>query len=160
MDVSIDARSGAVTVRSTGKDGKEEVHAEHLSMPQDLANGMVPLVLENLRPATPETTVSMLLATPKPRLVKLAISSRGEEDFSVAGSSRKALHYEIRIEIGGVAGLVAPLVGKAPPNIEVWAVGGEAPTFLREQGPTYQGGPVMTIELASPVWPDAPKTGD
>lgn len=160
MDVSVDTRSGEVTVRSMGKDGKQEVHSEHLALPQDLANGMVPVVLENLRPAAPETTLSMLVATPKPRLVKLAISSRGEEDFSVAGSSRKALHYEIKFEIGGVAGLVAPIVGKAPPNIEVWAVGGEAPTFLREQGPTYEDGPVMTIELASPVWPDGPKAGD
>jgi hypothetical protein len=91
--------------------------------------------------------------------VKLAISPRGEEGFSVADSSRKALHFEIKIEIGGLTGMVAPLVGKAPPNIEVWAVGGAAPTFLREQGPTYEDGPVMTIELASPAWPDGPKTG-
>jgi hypothetical protein len=50
-------------------------------------------------------------------------------------------------------------MGKAPPNIEIWAVGGQAPTFVREQGPTYADGPVMTIELASPTWPDASKQG-
>jgi hypothetical protein len=97
--------------------------------------------------------------TPKPRLVKLVISSRGEEPFSIVGSSRKAIHYEIKIEIGGIAGIVAPLVGKAPPNIQIWLIGGQAPTFLKEQGPTYPDGPVMTIQLASPVWPDAPKAG-
>jgi hypothetical protein len=159
IDLSIDARSGQVTIRSTGKDGKEDVHTEHLNLPPDLANGIVSQVIDNLSPDASETTVSMLVATPKPRLVKLAISPRGEEGFSVADSSRKALHFEIKIEIGGLTGMVAPLVGKAPPNIEVWAVGGAAPTFLREQGPTYEDGPVMTIELASPAWPDGPKTG-
>jgi hypothetical protein len=160
MDLSIDARSGQVTVRTTGKDGKEDVHTEHLSLPPDLANGIVAQVIQNLKPDAPETTVSMLVATPKPRLVKLAISSLGEENFSVAGLSRKALHYEIKIEIGGLAGMVAPLVGKAPPNIEIWDIGGNAPTFLREQGPTYDDGPIMTIELASPVWSDTPKAGN
>jgi hypothetical protein len=53
--------------------------------------------------------------------------------------------------------VVAPLAGKAPPNIEVWETDGEAPTFLKETGPTFEDGPVMTIELASPDWPEAPK---
>jgi hypothetical protein len=160
MDLLIDSRSGKVTVRSTGKDGKEEVQTGRLQLPPDLANGMVPLIVENIRPDIAETTVPMLVATPKPRLVKLVISSRGQESFSVVGSSRQALHYEIKIDLGGVAGVVAPLIGKNPPNIEVWTVGGEAPTFVREQGPIYPEGPVMTIELASPVWPDSPRSGN
>ena len=52
---------------------------------------------------------------------------------------------------------MAPLVGKAPPNIEIWAVTGQAPTFVREQGPIYPDGPVMTIQLVSPTWPDSAK---
>jgi hypothetical protein len=101
----------------------------------------------------------MVVTTPKPRLVKLVISSLGDETFSIGGSPRKAIHYEIKIEIGGIAGMVAPLVGKAPPNIELWIVGGQAPTFLKEQGPTYEDGPILTIEQTSAVWPDAPKAG-
>jgi hypothetical protein len=159
VDLMVDSRSGQVTVRATGKDGKEEVQTNHVDLPSDLANGMVPLVIENIPSGTPETTVSMLVLSPKPRVVKLVISPLGEEPFSIAGSSRKAIHYEIKIEVGGIAGLVAPLMGKAPPNIEIWAVGGQAPTFVREQGPTYADGPVMTIELASPTWPDASKQG-
>jgi len=152
MDISIDCRKGDVTVRSIGKDGKEEVKTDHLALPPDLANGLVSFVLENMLPNTPDTKVSMLVATPKPRLVKLAVSSRGEEPFSLGGASRKANHYAIKIELGGVAGVVAPLVGKQPPDIQIWTVGGEAPTFLREEGPAYADGPVWTIELASPVW--------
>jgi hypothetical protein len=160
MDVLIDARSRQVTVRSTGKDGKEEVKTDHIDLPLDLANGIVPMVIENIAPNAPDTTVSMLVATPKPRLVKLVISSRGEDPFSVDGTSHKAMHYEIKIELGGVAGIVAPVIGKAPPNIQIWAVGGEAPTFIREQGPLYPEGPVTTIQLSSPEWQEAAKSGN
>ena len=160
MDVTIDAHSGQVTVRSTGKDGKEEVKTDHVNLPPDLANGMVALVVENMRSDAPETTVSMLVATPKPRVVKLVFSKLCEEDFSIGGSPRKAIHYEIKIDLGGVAGVVAPLIGKEPPNIQIWTVGGEVPTFIREQGPLYPDGPMMTIQLASPVWPEQPKSGN
>lgn len=159
MDLTIDARSGQVVDRTTGKDGKEEVHTDHVDLPSDLANGIVPIVLENTPADTQETTVSMLVMTPKPRVVKLIMSPQGEEPFSVAGSAHKAMHYEIKIQIGGLAGLVAPMVGKAPPNIQIWVVGGQAPVFVKEQGPIYAEGPVMTIELASPTWPDSSKQG-
>jgi hypothetical protein len=74
--------------------------------------------------------------------------------------SRKAIHYEIKIELGGVAGIVAPMIGKQPPNIEMWIIGGPAPCFLREQGPIYQDGPVYTIELASPTWQASRQSGN
>ena len=159
MDVMIDCRSGQVTVRSEGKDGKEEVKSDHMNLPADLANGIVPLIVENTPSGSAETAVSMLVMTPKPRIVKLTVASRGEEPFSVVGTSEKAIHYEIKIELGGVTGVVAPLVGKAPPNIQVWVIGGQAPTLIREQGPLYPEGPLMTIELASPAWPGLDKGG-
>jgi len=160
MDVSIDCRSGQVTVRTTDKDGKEEVKTEHMDLPPDLANGIVPLIIENVPPDSQEKTVTMLVATPKLRVVKLAVSPRGEEPFSVVGASHKATHYEIKIELGGVAGVIAPVIGKQPPNIQVWVTSGEAPTLIREVGPIYPEGPLMTIEMASPVWPDSAKSGD
>ncbi len=160
MDMAIDCHSGEVTVRTTDKDGKEEVKTQHVDLPSDLANGIVPLVVGNLPSGAAETTVSMVVATPKPRVVKLVISPRGEEPFSVVGTSRKAIHYEIKIELGGLTGVVAPLVGKAPPNIQVWVIGGQAPTLIRELGPIYPEGPLMTIEMASPVWPDLDKSGE
>jgi hypothetical protein len=160
MDVLIDAHSGQVTVRTTGKDGKDEATTDHLDLPPDLSNGLIPLVLENLRPNASDTSVSMVVATPKPRLVKLVISNRGDDTCSVVGVRRKAIHYEIKIELGGVAGVIAPLIGKAPPNIQLWVIGGEAPTFIKEQGPIYPEGPLMTIQLASPAWSDSPRSGD
>ena len=158
MDVMIDAQTGQVTVRTTGKDGKEEVKTDHLKLPPDLANGLVPIVLQNLSANAPVTTVSMVVTTPKPRLVKLVISNVGEDKCVVAGASRKAIHYDIKIDLGGVAAVVAPIIGKAPPSIQIWTIGGDATTFAKEVGPLYADGPMMTIQLASPSWPDAAKS--
>ena len=36
----------------------------------------------------------------------------------------------------------------------------KAPTLIREQGPIYAEGPMMTIQLASPAWPDSQKSGN
>jgi hypothetical protein len=154
MDLSMDVRSGEVTTSSTEKDGKKEVKTEHLDLPSDLANGVLLSIMKNIRPDTPETKVSMLVATPKPRLVQLAISPVGEEPFSLAGSARTAMRYEIKIELGGVTGVVAPLIGKQPPNIQFWILGGRVPAFVKEEGPLYQDGPVWSIQLTSPVWPN------
>ena len=152
MDLNVDTRTGQVTYKTTGKDGRDEFHTQHMTLPEDLANGIVSQVIGSLKAGAPAMTVSLLVTAPKPRIVKLVISSVGEENFSVGGAARKAVHYEAKVIIGGVTGLVAPLVGKAPPNIELREVGGEAPTFLREVGPTFEDGPMLTIELASPDW--------
>jgi hypothetical protein len=85
--------------------------------------------------------------------VKLVITPVGESDVSVVGAGRKAIHYQIKIDLGGIIGVIAPLVGKAPPDIEIWTIGGQATTFAKEVGPLYAEGPLMTIQLASPVWP-------
>jgi hypothetical protein len=71
LETSIDVHSGEVTVRSTGNDGKEEVKTEHFDLPPDLVNGLVLSVAKNISPETAETKVSMVVATPKPRLVKV-----------------------------------------------------------------------------------------
>jgi hypothetical protein len=151
MEVSIDSSSGQVTVRYTD-DGKEQVATDRLQLPPDLANGMIFTLLKNVRPDGP-TTVSMVAATPKPRLVKLAISPTGEEPFSVGGSQHTAMHYVLKVEIGGVAGVIAPLLGKQPSDIHVWVLGGDVPAFVKSEGPLYFGGPNWRIELTSPVWP-------
>jgi hypothetical protein len=156
MEVSIYGSKGQVTVRSSGDDGKEKVSTDHIDLPADVANGMVLVLLKNVRPDVKQTTLAFVATTPKPRLVKLLVTSEGEEPFSTGGSTRKALNYVLKVEIGGAAGLVASLLGKQPPDIHVWILGGEAPTFLKSEGPLCFGGPVWRIELVSPVWPRAP----
>jgi hypothetical protein len=157
LDTLIDARSGQVTVRTTDKDGKEDVKTEQMKLPPDLANGLVPVILENVKSDVAGLTVPMVVFSPKPRLVKLVVSTIGEEKTSVAGYPHKAIHYNIKIDIGGIAGVVAPIVGKAPPDIQVWTIGGTVTTFAREIGPLFSEGPMMTIQLASPSWPEESK---
>jgi hypothetical protein len=152
-EVSITASTGQVTVQYTDDDGKEKTENERLKLPPDLANGLVLTLLKNLAPDAPPLEVSMVVATPKPRLVKLAISSRPKDPFSLAGSPREALHYAIKVEIGGIAGLVAPWLGKQPPDSHVWIVGGESPTFVKSETLSYMGGPMWRTELVAPVWP-------
>ncbi|HEV7220669.1 MAG: hypothetical protein ACHP8A_15010 [Terriglobales bacterium] len=152
-EVTVDCTTGNVTVRFKDDKGKEKTENQHLDLPSDLANAIVPELLKNVLPDSPRTTLSFLGTDPKPRLVKLVITSEGEDSFLIAGSSRKAIRYVVKVDIGGVAGVVAPLVGKKPADTHVWILGGEAPTFVKSEGPLYVGGPILRIELVSPVWP-------
>jgi hypothetical protein len=85
-------------------------------------------------------------------LVKLQVVRAGQESFVIGGSQRKATHYVIKVELGGIAGLLAPLVGKQPPDNHVWILGGEVPAFVKSESPLYAQGPLWRMELASPVW--------
>ena len=152
MDMSLNASTGQVAIRYTDDDGKEKTIADRLKLPADLANGLVTTLLGDIDPRAPKTVVSMLVATPKPRLVKLEISPLGEDSFSVGGSAAKAMRYAVKVDIGGISGVIAPIIGKQPPDTHVWMVGGKAPGFLKSDGPLFQDGPVWRIELASPVW--------
>jgi hypothetical protein len=111
--------------------------------------------VKNISPRAEQTKLSMIVPGPKPRLVKLSISPQEEEAFTIGGAAgHKARHFAVKIELGGVAGVVAPAIGKQPPDTGVWILEGEAPAFLKSEGPQFQDGPVWRIELASAVWPD------
>jgi hypothetical protein len=155
LDVTIDTTSGQVKVLYTD-DGKQKVETQRLALPPNLANGITFTLMKNIARDATRTTLSMVAATPKPRLVKLAITSQGEDEFSIAGATLKATHYVVKIEIGGPAGMLAPLLGKQPADTHVWVLGGEAPAFVKSEGPLFLGGPIWRIELTSPVWPKVP----
>lgn len=154
-DLSLNASTGQVNIQYTDEDGKVKTISERMKLPADLANGMVTTLLYNIDAKAPKTVMSMLVATPKPRLIKLEISPAGEDSFTVVGAGQKALRYVVKVDIGGISGMIAPLIGKQPPNTDVWIIGGKAPGFVRSEGPLFQGGPLWRIELASPVWPKA-----
>jgi hypothetical protein len=98
-------------------------------------------------------SVSFVVATPKPRLVKLKMTVAGREPFSTIGSPHSATHYELKIDIGGFTGLMAHIAGKQPPNSHVWILEGEAPAFVRSRAQMFEGGPLWQTDLVSPVWP-------
>lgn len=152
IDMVVSA-NGQATVHYVDDKGNEKTENEHLKLPPDVANGLIVILLKNLNPDGQLPQVSMVVATPKPRIVKLSLRSQGKEPFTLAGSRREALHYVIKVEIGGLAGLVAPLIGKQPPDAHIWIIGGEAPTFVKSETLSYLGGPLWRTELVSPVWP-------
>ena len=78
--------------------------------------------------------------------MKLGFSAVGSEAVSAAGSTKLATHFVIKAEIGGIAGVLAPLVGKQPPDTHVWIREGTPPAFVRSEGPLFYGGPVWRIE--------------
>ena len=99
---------------------------------------------------TAETTVSFVAASSKPRIVKWNIAPGPEKTIKIGWTTQKAQHYVVKTKIQGPAGVVAPLVGKQPPDIHVWLVKSEAPTFVEFEGPLSQDNPVWRIELAAP----------
>jgi hypothetical protein len=148
LDMMINAQTGQVT--SIDKDGKTT--QEHLDLDRDIANGLPLTLLLNLDPSAPPTRLSMIAPTAKPRLVHLLLAGEGEDSLTIAGVRHKATNFRIKIELGGVTGLVAPIVGKQPSDTHVWVLGGEAPAFIREEGQFYEGGPIWRVELTAPVF--------
>jgi hypothetical protein len=153
LDMTIDAGTGDVDVRYSDEHGESKRESAHLDLPPDLANGIILTLLKNVAADAPPKSLSFVAATPKPRLVKLEIQAAGRERFSTARTVRIATHYVLKVDIGGISGLLAPLVGKQPPDSHVWILGGEAPAFVKSEQPLFFGGPVWRIELVSPVWP-------
>jgi hypothetical protein len=152
LDVTIDVPFAEVKWRQV-KNGKVESGRQHMQLPKDLGNGILPLVMQNLRPGAPETRVPYLVNDPKPRIVTLSIKPDGNENFAIAGVAVPANRYAIRIEIGGIGGLVASLIGKQPPDMHEWVIAGEVPSLARMEAAFYQGAPTWTVELASPERP-------
>ena len=152
MDVSINASTGEVQVRST-ENGKDKVQTEHLKLSPDLGNGLLLTILKNIRPESPETKLSLSCGHAKaaPRETHDHTPRRGYP-LTTAGSHHRATHYVVKVELGGIAGVVAPLIGKQPQDTHVWILGGKAPAFVKMEGPLYQGAPIWRIELTSPVW--------
>jgi hypothetical protein len=150
IDVQINAVTGEITSRS--KDG--EVRHDHLDLPPDVANGLPPNLLMNIRPTLAETRLAFVAPTEKPRLIQVSIKPVGEVSFTIGDTKRKAMDFVLHPELGGVAGMIAPLIGKQPADVHIWIMEGSSPAFIREEGQLYQGGPIWRIEQVSPAFSD------
>jgi hypothetical protein len=151
METSVEVSSGQLTVRYKDHDGKEKTLKERRNLPPDVANGLLFTLVKHIQPNVPQTTVSLVATTPKPRLVKLEILPEGKKAIESGNTKHETVRYVVKVKIGGVAGLVAPLLGKQPPDMHVWVLTGDAPAFVKLEGPLYIGGPVWRIELATPA---------
>ena len=124
IDVTIDGVSGQVKVRYTDDDGKEKLANERLALPADVANGLLPTLLRNVPRGVPSMTVSLVAATPEPKLMKLEVSPEGEDTFSIGG-----------LKLKGGAGS-GPLFFKNDGLV----LGGGGLFFLKEGGFFWGGG--------------------
>jgi hypothetical protein len=148
IDIFIDAVTGYITSHTEG--GK--ITRDHLDLPADVSNGLPPNLLLNLPSATSETKLSFVAPTAKPRLITVSIKPAGEVPFRVGSTSRKAIDFVLHVELGGLAGVIAPVIGKQPADYHIWILEGTAPAFIREEGQLYEGGPIWRIEQISPTF--------
>lgn len=151
QETYIDTSTGEVSVKYLDK-GKPKFIRKKMKLPPDLSNGLLYVIAKNIIPS-PATTVSYLAFTPNPRLVKLAFTREGEQKFFTDATSHKAIHYVMKVEIGGVTGVVASILKKIPPDTQFWMLDSVPPSFAGSEGPLYGGGPVWRIDLVSPRRP-------
>lgn len=148
IDVTIETPSQSVKSR----DENGMVKEEHLDMPPDTSNGLPPNLLMNMDPSSPLTTIAFVAPGSKARLVHLVIKKAGDANFTVGKQTRKAVDYSVHVDLGGVVGAVAPVIGKQPPDYHIWILPGADPAFIREEGPLYEGGPIRRIQQVSPAF--------
>lgn len=152
-EVSFDRKSGHYqAVTQEKKDDEEKRSSGPLEMPADLYNGMALTLLKNLAPGA-SATVQVAAFTPKPRLLNMTLSPVGEETVFVAGHAKKVTRYLVKLEIGGLTGVVASVIGKEPPESRYWLVAGEVPAFARFQGAMFLNGPVWRLDQVMVEWP-------
>ena len=149
IDILINASTGRITSRK--EDGK--LRQDHLDLPPDVSNGLPPNLLMNVLPTIPETKLSFVAPTEKPRLIHVSVKPAGEVSFMIGGIKRKAIDFLLHVQLGGITGVVAPLIGKQPSDCHIWILPGASPAFIREEGPLYEGGPIWRIEQISPEFP-------
>src|SRR5271154_3548699 len=106
LDMRIDAATGQIISRD--KDGKTTV--DHLDLDPDICDGLLLTLLLNLDSTAPPTRLSMVAPTSKVRLIHIVIGAEGEDPLSIGGIRHQATNYRIKLELGGVAGVVAPII--------------------------------------------------
>lgn len=146
------AQSGAYVVKTKShKDGSEKVDSGKVDMAPDVYDGMVITITKNLV-ARDSQTVHIVAFTPKPRLIALQIVRAGSDRVKLGRHSETAGHFQLKPKLGTFTKFFAKLLGKLPPDSDVWIVTDEVPAFVRFEGPLYFG-PVWRLNLTSPTWP-------
>jgi hypothetical protein len=142
LEAMIDRETSRYDVRyRPDEDSPEEHVSGKFEIPDDAYNGMISMIVKNLAPGA-GTTVSIVAFTPKPRVVQLQLLPAADERAAVAGAQLPATRYHVRPQLG----LFASLLVTDIPDIRVWVLPGEAPAFLKAEGPLYFMGPIWRID--------------
>jgi len=159
LDMTVEA-NGQVTIRTADKDGKVQSQTKHVDLPGDVANGMLASLLVNIPATTPGLKLGFVAPQgDKPRLIKLNVVPDSTEKFTVVGETLSATVFRIHLELGGVVGVVAPIIGKQPGDLYIWISESPAPQLLRLTGALADGGQVVSIELPGATFPHDDATG-
>jgi hypothetical protein len=143
IEAFVDRESGRYEVRYRGDDDSPvEFLKGRITLPPDVYNGMLMTLLKNLEPGESQT-VQIVAFTPKPRFVKMLLTPASQDPVLVGDVSVQTTRFMIKPQLG----LFASLLVTDLPDVKCWIVGGEAPGFVRFEGPLYFMGPVWRIEL-------------
>jgi hypothetical protein len=147
VDFAVEAATGMATSRTRDTNGEMHVENVHIDLPDDIANGFVGTLLQNVPPNTAPFRVAMLAPVFGGRLLRLQISPEGEQPFQKTGQTFKATVFRIHPDLGGILGMLAKLLGLQPKDVMVWILEGERPAVMRIVGQLGGSGPVVSSEL-------------
>lgn len=151
-DITIDVRHRKVIwVDMSSKDKKTQ--SQMMQLPNDLVNGMMQLMVQDFPSNASELKTSYLIIESKPRVVSFVVRPDGTDEVKVGSINRQADRFNVHVDIGGLTGALAKMVGKQPPDMKIWVLHGPSPVFLKMAGPMYPDGPVWTTLLTAPQWP-------
>ena len=145
LDMQIDGPSGQVTVRYLDEDGQEKIENERLELPPDLANGLIITLLKNVRRAA--LPADFFVRRRHTQAATREVEGHRGGRRSVFGRRFRAPRDALRDQgrHRRLAGLIAPFVGKEPPDSHVWILEGEAPAFVRSEATLFMGGPLCGL---------------
>jgi hypothetical protein len=142
IEASVDRATGRYDVRyRADDDSQEETLTGDFALPLDVYNGLLSTLMKNL-PVGDSTVVQIVAFTPRPRLVKMLLAPAAEDPFQVNDAAVRATRFLVRPQLG----LFASLLVADIPDVKCWIADGEAPAFLRFEGPLYFMGPIWRID--------------
>jgi hypothetical protein len=147
VDFTVEASTSIAISRTTDRNGRIQVESEHMDLPDDVANGFVGTLLLNVPQNATPFRVGMLAPVGGGRLIYILISPEGEQQFHTEGQTLKAAVFRIHPELGGIVGVIAPLIGLQPKDVLVWVLEGDEPAVVRIVGQLGGYGPVVSSDL-------------
>jgi len=142
IEAKVDRDSGRYEVRYKGdEDAAEEILKGKIELPNDVYNGLLGTLMKNL-PAGTATSVQIIAFTPKPRFVKMLLAPAGDDTVMMGETAVPATRFLVKPQLG----LFASLLVTDLPDVKVWILGGEAPAFLKFEGPLFFMGPIWRID--------------
>jgi hypothetical protein len=148
LRASLDLVTGRYTVRARDRgDDEETKHEGTIELPDDTANGLLPILLKNM----PRGGALHIVAfTPKPRVVEIHVSAAGSSPAVLGDSPLRVARYVVKPELGVVTKTIAKILGKLPADTHLWIVVDGVPAFFAFEGQLAPGLPSWRIESALP----------